>query len=762
MSWITVIWSTALGTCLMMMLVHLLAWSRDRKSWANLCFSVAVLSVIALVALEMVSMHTQSPEVFGATFRWAHFFYGVGVWASLGFVHFYFGTGRRWLLVLALALRLCAVVANFTTGQNLHVAAIRSLQQINFLGDHVSTLGQWTSNPWVRLGQLAALFQIGYVMDASIRLWHTGSRESRRRALTVGGSLSFFMLFAAAQSALVTRGTLRTPFLVSLPFLGMLLAMGYELSRDVLRAAQLARELGEKEQRLDLAASAGDLGMWRWNVADDQVWMNEKGLSLLGFSARDKVTAEQVRSRVHREDRAAVKAIAAPALASGADYETECRIVLPDNTTRWLHSRGRVELGANGKPWRVHGVSFDVTQRKLTEEALLESEMRFRVVADAAPVMIWMSDTDKQGTFFNKGWLEFTGRSLDQELGEGWLKGVHPEDLAHCLDVCGAAFGRREPFTVEYRLRRKDGEYRWLIDTGTPRFESDGTFLGYIGSCIDITARKQAELQRQRQDTELARVGRVALMGEFAASLAHEINNPVGAMVANASAGQRMLANGQLGTDELRELLADIVADGHRAREVIQGVRNMVRKSETSHAIVRIDDVLRDLLQIVRAEALERNVKIKQQINSDAGSVRANRVQLVQVLLNLTLNAFEAMAVNRPDARCLVISSNPGSSGEIVIQVRDQGPGFPPGISKELFEPFFSTKAEGTGMGLAIARGIVEAHGGTLSGENCESGGACFTVRLPAAKDDRAETDCLVAGVSTELKNNNGNLPEGG
>jgi PAS domain S-box-containing protein len=435
---------------------------------------------------------------------------------------------------------------------------------------------------------------------------------------------------------------------------------------------------------------------------------------------------------------------------------------LPDNTTRWLHSRGRVELGANGKPWRVHGVSFDVTQRKLTEEALLESEMRFRVVADAAPVMIWMSDTDKQGIFFNKGWLEFTGRTLDQELGEGWLKGVHSEDLAHCLEVCGSAFGRREPFTVEYRLRRKDGEYRWLIDTGTPRFESDGTFLGYIGSCIDITARKQAELQRQRQDTELARVGRVALMGEFAASLAHEINNPVGAMVANASAGQRMLANGRLGTDELRELLADIVADGHRAREVIQGVRNMVRRGETSRAVVHINEILRELLQIVRVDALERNVKIEHAINWNAGSVTADRVQLLQVLLNLTLNAFEAMSVNRPDARCLVISSDSSLEGQIVIQVRDHGPGFPPGIAEQLFEPFFSTKAEGTGMGLAIARSIVEAHGGTLSGENCESGGACFTVRLPAAKDDRAETDCLVAGVSTELKNNNGNLAEGG
>jgi PAS domain S-box-containing protein len=386
----------------------------------------------------------------------------------------------------------------------------------------------------------------------------------------------------------------------------------------------------------------------------------------------------------------------------------------------------------------------------LTEEALLESEVRFRTVADAAPVMIWMSGPDKEGVFFNKGWLEFTGRTLDQELGDGWLQGVHTEDLAHCLEVCGTAFGRREPFTVEYRLRRKDGENRWLIDTGTPRFESDGTFLGYIGSCIDITARKQEELEHQRQTIELVRAGRLILMGEFASSLAHEINNPVAAMVANASAGQRMLVRGQLGTDELRELLADIVSDGHRARDVIQGIRNMVRKSETSHSVVRINDVLRDLLRIVRADALERKVKIKEEISSDAGRVSANRVQLLQVLLNLTLNAFEAMSVNRPDARCLVISSGPNSNGEIVIQVRDHGPGFPSGIAEQLFEPFFSTKVEGTGMGLAICRSIVEAHGGTLSGENCESGGACFTVRLPAAKDDNAKLDCVVASGPTE------------
>ena len=137
-------------------------------------------------------------------------------------------------------------------------------------------------------------------------------------------------------------------------------------------------------------------------------------------------------------------------------------------------------------------------EEKRSQSALRESEVRFRNVADTAPVLIWMSGPDKEGVFFNKGWLEFTGRTVDQELGEGWLKGVHAEDVAHCVDVCGTAFAKREPFTVEYRLRRKDGQYRWVLDTGTPRFEA-GVFVGYIGSCLDITARRQMELDHQLQ-----------------------------------------------------------------------------------------------------------------------------------------------------------------------------------------------------------------------------------------------------------------------
>src|SRR5438045_2833011 len=336
--------------------------------------------------------------------------------------------------------------------------------------------------------------------------------------------------------------------------------------------------------------------------------MNEKGPSLFGFAPEDKPNAERFRGRIHPEDREAVRAVAAKALPVAADYETEYRVVLPDGAIRWLHSRGRVELGADGKPYRVHGVSLDITERKLSEEALHESEMRFRTVADAAPVMIWMSGTDKLCNFFNKGWLEFTGRALDQELGNGWAKGVHAEDLAHCLAIYETAFDKREPFTMEYRLRRKDGEYRWVLDSGTPRFDIDGAFLGYIGSCIDIADRKQAELDHQLQSMELARVGRLALMGELAASLAHEVNNPIGAMVTNANAGQRLIARGNVTTEELNDLLADIVADGHRAREVIEGIRNMVRKGKTILSPVRIDELIRDLLRIVKADALTRKV----------------------------------------------------------------------------------------------------------------------------------------------------------
>jgi PAS domain S-box-containing protein len=641
--------------------------------------------------------------------------------------------------------RVLMLIINFALYPNANFREITGVRPVDFLGETVSTpLG--VLGPGTTLGQLSSLLMLAFVIDASLVLWRRGGADGRRRAIVVGGSITLFVVLASVLSTLTNLRIIELPFLISFSFLGVIVAMGFELSYDILRAAEMERQLRfsdtalrESEVRMSLAASAGSLGLWIWNIPRDDVWLNDTARALFGITDSKPINFARFRENVHADDRATVLERIECALSRQDEYETEYRITAPNGETRWIAGYGRVEFDEHDKPLVMRGVSRDITKRKLAEEALRESEARFRTVADVAPVMIWMSGPDKEGIFFNKGWLEFTGRTGDQEMGEGWLKGVHPEDLSNCLAVCGTAFGKREPFTVEYRLRRKDGEYRWLLDTGTPRFESDGTFLGYIGSCIDIGDRKQAELDHQIQAMELARVGRLAVMGELAASLAHEVNNPLGAMVTNASAGQRLLSQGHLQTEELRDLLADIVADGQRAREVVQGIRNMVRKSEGSHSLVEIKDIVGDLLRIVRADAIARKISlIADDVDPNPGIVLGNPVQLLQVLLNLTMNAFEAVSVMRTEARRVVVQAERVENGKICVSVRDTGPGFPDGIADQLFEPFFSTKADGTGMGLAIARSIVEAHGGTLSGENCPDGGALFTICLPEAAEAKS------------------------
>ena len=720
-------------------------------------------------------------------------------------------------------------------------------------------------NPWTLIGQLSVLLLVIFFVDATISVWRRGEQ---RRALIVGGSAIFFITLSLGQSALVIWGVIQSPFFISFPYLGMIAAMGYELSDNLVRAARLAQRfqaseaaLRESEASISLATSAANLGLWLWDIQDDKLWVTDKWRTLFGFTESEPVNFGRLLEVVHPEDRERMQLVVQHMSEhGGSDHESEYRITRPDGSTRWIAGYGSVELDEGGKPVFARGVSRDITLRKHAEEELRESEARFRAMANTAPVMIWVSGPDRLCTFFNKGWLDFTGRTLEQELGNGWAEGVHREDFDRCLNVYTTSFAARQQFTMEYRLRRSDGEYRWVLDTGTPRFAPDGEFLGYIGSCIDIaerkraeekfrlvldaapnamimvdsagvisfanapaatvfgyslnelighhietliperfrdrhvgyrkgflsepssramgagrdlfgrrkdgsefpvevglspihtteglfvlasvidiTARKQAELEHERQNMELARVGRVAVMGELAASLAHEVNNPVGAIVANASAGQRLVAAGKIGTEELTELLEDIVADGRRAGEIIQGIRNMVRKGEARRELIEIEDVIHKLLPIVHADAIGREVKVTVKVDSETGQVWGDPVQLLQVLLNLTINAFEAMTAVPSNARHFVIHTGRDGNGDIVVSMRDSGPGFPSGIAEELFEPFFSTKVDGTGMGLAISRSIIEAQGGTLSGENCDGGGACFTIRLPQAKEDNSK-----------------------
>ncbi len=255
------------------------------------------------------------------------------------------------------------------------------------------------------------------------------------------------------------------------------------------RAEDLLRD---SEERLNLVAEAANLGMWEWDVARDEIWMTDQGRTLFGLTPDTRLHHAALIANVHPEDRAVRDAATRRALETQGEYVMEYRVLLPDGTLRWIGTRGRRIDIEGAKGTRLLGVSMDVTAQKQAQDTLRESEARFRTMADTAPVMIWMSGTDKLCSFFNKGWLDFTGRPLEQELGNGWTEGVHREDFDRCFEVYASSFDARQLFTMEYRLRRSDGEYRWVLDNGTPRFAPDGTFLGYIGSCIDITERKQA------------------------------------------------------------------------------------------------------------------------------------------------------------------------------------------------------------------------------------------------------------------------------
>ena len=250
--------------------------------------------------------------------------------------------------------------------------------------------------------------------------------------------------------------------------------------------------LGDSQVQLNLAAASAGAALWSLDLRTGRIESTAKGLELLRLPPNSELTFETFLAMVHPEDRDRLRQAQDAALASCGELNVEFRVRFGNGDVRWVSTRGRCQKGSDGVPERLMGVSVDATPRKRTEHLLRESEARFRTVADSAPVLIWMSEQDKTCSFFNRPWLEFTGRTLDQELGNGWAEGVHADDLADCLRTYTTAFDARQPFVMQYRLRRHDGLYRWLSDNGVPRYDPQGNFAGYIGSCVDITERKVA------------------------------------------------------------------------------------------------------------------------------------------------------------------------------------------------------------------------------------------------------------------------------
>ena len=287
--------------------------------------------------------------------------------------------------------------------------------------------------------------------------------------------------------------------------------------RDYLRDRELSGHSALLSRRLGQAMECGKAVAWDWDVLTGRdTWFGDLK-TMFGISGEIyEGRVEDFRQRVHPDDRELVWRAVADARQNRTLYRAKFRLLWPDGTVRWADASGAFHYAPNGDAVRMLGIAADITERQQVEDAARESDQRFRAMADTAPVMLWMSCPDKSCIYVNRPWLEFTGRPLEAELGDGWTESVHPEDRSQCLNTYHQAFDRREPFRMEYRLRRHDGEFRWVFDNGVPRFAPDGAFAGYIGSSLDVTDQKLArealsglsQKLMDAQEKERARIAR--------------------------------------------------------------------------------------------------------------------------------------------------------------------------------------------------------------------------------------------------------------
>jgi len=379
----------------------------------------------------------------------------------------------------------------------------------------------------------------------------------------------------------------------------------------------------------------------------------------------------------------------------------------------------------------IAGIAID---RQRQQEILRERDARISLAAESADLAFWVLYPE------GSAWMSDKGRRIygfDSKLPltcDLILSRIHPDERAAVKAEYDRGCALQSTFESEHRLLLPYGKTRWVIMRGRCLQDEYGNPLETIGVTLDVSAQKQAALQVQVQREEMAHRNRVALMGEMTASFAHELNQPLTAIANNASAARRFLERGNLDPVLLPELLQQMVADSQRAGEVIRGIRSLVRKETSEQTLLDLNSVITDTVRLVSSDILNRESVVTTDLDPHLPQVHAALVQIQQVLLNLIMNALDAVEQLPLSERRVVISSRSDKGDVAEVSVRDFGIGLPKDRPDKVFDHFFTTKQKGMGMGLAIVRSIVEAHGGTITAENAPDRGARMVVRLPAAR----------------------------
>jgi PAS domain S-box-containing protein len=611
-NWIHLAWAMMAAASLTLGIIHLVVWFKQRSHHANLIFFALALSVAVFSGFELAIVGAQTPAEHALWLRWAHVPIAAIVVLIVVFVRLYFGVGRLWLAWAAVGFRLLTVLLNFTTGVNINFQEVTGLQHARFLGELVSSpIG--TLNAWQVVAQVANLLLVAFVVDAAVTLWRLGDPVSRRRAAVVGGGLLACVVLVVGFALLILSGAVRAPTILTPGFFIVVVAMGYELSWDLLVAQRTAAQLRHSEAELQ---SSG----------------------------------ERFRAVVE----------AAP------------------NAMLLVDARGRISL-ANAQAEALFGLSRD---------ALVAS-------------------------------------TVDRLLPEGVRSSHEADRRAFAAEPQPRAMGLgRDTLAL-----RSDGSEVPVEVFLTPMRGAEPSAI--LVSIIDISERRQNERRAAIQRDEIAHLSRVAMLGELSGSLAHELNQPLAAILSNAQAAQRLLARDPSQIQAVTEILADIVASDRRAGAVIERLRSMLRKEDAKHAPLALNHVAEESLRLMHSDLLDRRVSVDTSFAQNLPAVSGDRVQLQQVMLNLLINGCDAVAGRGREAH-LQVRSRVTERGRVAIAISDNGDGIAPRDIERIFEPFVTSKSHGIGLGLAICRSIIEAHGGRLWASNNATRGATLEFELPA------------------------------
>jgi PAS domain S-box-containing protein len=541
---------------------------------------------------------------------------------------------------------------------------------------------------------------------------------------------------------------------------------------DALTTLLMFRNLGESERRLEEAQRISHVGYWERDLATNRYTWSDEAYRIFGLRPQERIlTFDDVQELLHPADREMRAAAVAEALRGGRRYDVEYRVVRPDGDVRFVRSEGDVVRDEAGRLLRVFGTMQDITERKRGEHRRMAQHTVTQILAEAATLeeatanilravceslvwdlgALWRTDREEgvlrcvevwhtesvEVPEFEAAIRESTFRPGIGLPGRVWSS----REPAFIADVVHDANFPRAPIAAREMLHAAfgvpillGGEVLGVMEFFSHEIRQPDRdlldMMATIGSQIgQFIERKRAEDALHHAQAELAHVTRVATLGELTASIAHEISQPLAAVVSDANACLHWLAAQNL--EEARQCAEFVIADGHRAGDIISRIRALVKKAPSRKDWVDVNATILEVIALARSEVTSHGVSLQTRLGDDVPLILGDRIQLQQVILNLMINAIEAMSGISDAPRELIVGSAKDASPRVLVAVRDSGPGLNPASVDRLFHAFYTTKPQGMGMGLAISRSIVEAHGGRLWATANVPHGAVFQFTLP-------------------------------